>query len=68
MSDEEDEDFLAMQARCPHCLTEQYALSVPAFSRGTVPCWRCRQLTEPMNDDEYREALRLARYAASDDE
>jgi len=54
---------LAMQARCVHCLREQYALAVIGVSNGTHPCCWCGRLSKPMTETEYRAALKTAREA-----
>lgn len=52
---------VAMQIRCPHCLTEQWALTVYAFSYGQVDCDACHQFTQVMTLRQWRDALRVTR-------
>ncbi len=65
--DVDDTDYLvdgqemAMQARCPHCLGEQWMMTVAAFSRGEHGCTKCGWYTTPMTYPQWYEALRAKR-------
>lgn len=48
----------AMQTRCPHCLTEQYAMIVLEFSNGDCPCPHCGEYTQQMTYDQWYARLR----------
>ncbi len=48
---------IAMQARCVHCLREQYAPAVLGISNGEEPCVWCGKKSTPMTYAEWQEAL-----------
>jgi hypothetical protein len=52
---------IAMQTRCVHCLREQYAMAVLAVSTGEAPCVWCGEKSTPMTNDQWRDALQIAR-------
>lgn len=56
-----DDQPPAMQARCVHCLREQYAIAVLEASLGLAGCTWCGKKSELMTRDEYRAALAAAR-------
>ncbi len=64
---EDDPDEPTMQTRCPHCLGEQWAMTVIAFSQGMHGCTCCGKLTTPMTDAQWRAALRRKRQALADE-
>lgn len=63
MDDDSDDNDIAMQARCTHCLLETYALNVIAYSYGESSCHNCGHISRQMTQAEYREALTAARKA-----
>jgi len=50
-------DDVALQTRCIHCLAEQPAPNVIAFSYGETDCHRCLRKTRLMTRQEYMDAL-----------
>lgn len=52
---------IAMQTRCVHCLSEQYAMAVLPVSLGEAGCAWCGEKSTPMTEAQWREALALAR-------
>lgn len=52
---------IAMQSRCPHCLGEQWAMTVIAFSRGEHGCTVCGWKTKPMTNEQWYAALAAKR-------
>jgi hypothetical protein len=42
--DEDDNDGVIAQPRCPYCKVEHYCLNVPAISHGQVGCDNCGRI------------------------
>ena len=49
---------VAMQIRCVHCKSEQYAPAVWDISHGKHPCVWCGKTSKPITDEEYRQCLK----------
>ncbi len=52
---------MAMQTRCPHCLGEQWVMTVIAFSAGEHGCTKCGWHTRPMTYAQWHAALAAKR-------
>lgn len=61
-----DGEELAMQSRCPHCLGEQWVMTVIAFSRGEHGCTKCGWKTTPMTYAQWYAALSAKRNATTE--
>jgi len=56
-----DDQEIAIQSRCIHCLGEHYVLNQLAVSYGDAGCHHCGRKSRQMTRDEYIEALTAAR-------
>ena len=59
MSKKKEVKTYVMNCQNPKCGHELYALAVIDYNKGNTPCYLCGKTLMEVEDDQYRERMRL---------